>query len=608
MARMSRSEPPVGLDERGLPAETPSGQTHEVDAVRPRDWRAVLPLALTLIAVAIFGALCLYHYRLPGLYYDEAFDTVPALQLLRGEPVQLARGVGIHLFGHTFPVMTGDYWGSVSTYAVLPLFWLFGYGVLAVRLWPIGAGMLAVLLTYFAGKRLYDRWTGAGAALLLAVFPSFIFWSRVGIYVISHIVAITLGVLLSFLRWRSTGHRRWLFLATLLAGIGLWTKLLYLWFLIAVPAAYVILLIADWLAEDRREGPARSLAGVVSMVKRHIRADLPLRDWWDAGAALLGFLIGAFPVIYYNIVSQGSYILLRSNLFHTQKGVSNFAIWSNVKVELDAVRVLLDGGYFWFYGGIYHNQLYPWFAGLATLGLLILVHRAPMYRRCRRATVFLLGFVVVIFVLSCFTISILGATHLLILLPIPQFFIAACAVFVARWVRERLAGMRGLRVAPARLSLAAVAIALLVFVPLMARDLWVDADYHQALARTGGYSTFSSAIYSLADYLKTNKISRPYALDWGFRYNLIVLTGGDVDPLEIYGGSYEPGPDFARDLQAALKTPNPVFISHTADSSAFPRLDAFRRIVAQDGKQLELVRTFKQLDGKPVYYLFRVKG
>ena len=104
--------------------------------------------SLVLLAVVTFGALCLYHYRLPGLYYDESFDVVPSMQLLKGEPVQLARGVGIHLFGRDFPVMTGDYWGSVSTYAVLPLFWLLGVGVLPVRLWPIGAGMVAVLLTY----------------------------------------------------------------------------------------------------------------------------------------------------------------------------------------------------------------------------------------------------------------------------------------------------------------------------------------------------------------------------------------------------------------------------------------------------------------------------
>ena len=251
------------------------------------------PLIVGILAVVVFASLCFYHYRLPGLYYDEAFDVVPSMQILHGDQVQLARGVGVHLFGHDFPVMTGDYWGSVSTYAVLPLFWIFGPGVLAVRLWPILAGMAAVLLTYFVGKRLYGRWPGALAAALLAIFPSFIFWTRVGIYVISHIVAVTLGILLSFLRWRDTGHRRWLFLATFLAGIGLWTKLLFLWFLIAVPAAYVLLLLADLVSEDRVAS-----GGVRGMVRRsrvRFRQDVPLHGLPDLTAALAGFLIGAFP-------------------------------------------------------------------------------------------------------------------------------------------------------------------------------------------------------------------------------------------------------------------------------------------------------------------------
>jgi hypothetical protein len=554
---------------------------------------------VTLIAVAAFGALCLYHYQLPGLYYDEAFDVVPSMQLLHGDPVQLARGVGLHLFGRSFPVMTGDYWGSVSTYAVLPLFWLLGVGVLPVRLWPILAGMLAVFLTYRAGRRMYGRWIGAGAAILLAVFPSFIFWSRVGIYVISHIVAITLGIMLAFLRWRDTGHRRWLLLAAFLTGIGLWTKLLFVWFLIAVPAAYVLLLLADWLSDDGHKW--ESAAAFVRRAWWRFRADVPLDGLPDIAAALAGFLLGAFPVIYYNLVSRGSWLVFRANLFHTEKGTNNFALWSNFKVEADAVRVLLDGGYFWFYGGIYTNPLYPWIAGVSTLGLLLLVHRVSCLRRYRRATVFLVAFVVVVFVLSCFTVSILGATHLVILLPIPQLFIAACAIFGARWLRTRLGAERR------RASLAAIGLIAVLLVPLLARDLWVDARYHQALARTGGYSSFSSAIYSLAGYLQSNGIAHPYALDWGFRYNLMIMSDGDVEPLEIYGGTFEPGPDFENALRAALATDSPTFIAHTEEASAVPRLDDFRRIVAQSGKQLVLERTFTQRDGKPVYYVFGVR-
>ena len=581
--------------------ESPLAQTSEAAQESRAGWSAGwLSLGVTLFAVVVFGAFCFYHYRLPGLYYDEAFDVVPSMQILYGQPVQLARGVGIDVFGHALPVMTGDYWGSVSTYAVLALFWLLGVGVLPVRLWPILAGMLAVLLTYFVGKRLYGRWVGAGAALLLAVFPSFIFWSRVGIYVISHIVAITLGIVLSFLRWRDSGQRRWLFLAMLLTGIGLWTKLLFVWFLIAVPAAYVLLLLADLGAEDGIS--AQSFRTILGRSWQRIRTDLPLVDVSDFVVAVSGFLIGAFPVIYYNLVSHGSYLVLRANLFHTENGVNNFALWSNVKVEADAVRVLLNGGYFWFYGGIYTNPIYPWVVGLTTVGLVILVHRVSWLQVYRRPTVFLLAFVLVVFVLSCFTVSILGATHLVILLPIPQLFIAACAVFGARWLAQRIGP--GRRIAA---LFASIGLIVLVFGPLMAEDVWVDVRYHQALARTGGYSGFSSAIYSLADYLEQNQIDRPYALDWGFKYNIMIITKGQVEPLEIYGSTYEPGPDFESALRAALASNAPIFISHTAEGSSFPRLDDFKRIVAESGRTLTLEKTFKQLDGKPVYYVFSVK-
>lgn len=554
--------------------------------------------AVVLAAMLAFGLVCFYQYHLPGLYYDEAFDAVPAMQLLRGEPVELLRGVGVRLFGRDLPVMIGDYWGVVSSYAVLPLFALFGVGVLPIRLWPIGAGIVAVLLAYLAGRRLYNRPIGVGAAVLLAASPSFILWSRVGIYVISHIVAVTLGILLAYARWHASGQRRWLFLAALLTGVGLSTKLLFLWFLIAVPAAYVCLLAADGLALDRAAGTAPARWGRAAWER--FRADVPLRGWADAGVAALGFGLTAFPVLYYNLVSQGSYRVLRANLFQTERGVNNFAFWENAKVQADALKVLLDGGYFWFYGGIYANPLAPPLVAASTVGLLLLVHGAPRYRRYRRATVFLLAFGAVIFVLSWFTVSILGATHLLILLPIPQLFLAAFAVLGARWLVER-------RPWPDRLRRWAVpALAALALAPLLAGDAWVTAQYHQALARTGGHMTFSSAIYSLAADLDAGGVRRPYALDWGFKYNLMILTEGRVTPHEIYGPGHQPGPEFEAALRAALAEPSPVFLAHPEEGSAYPRLEAFRRIVAASRRTIVQERIYRQVDGRPVYHVFRL--
>lgn len=556
-----------------------------------------IPLTVALLGCATFGLLSFHQWRLPGLYYDEAADVVPAMQILTGQDVQLSRGVGIHLFGIDFPVMIGDYWGVVSTYAVLPLFALLGVGVFPIRLWTISAGMIAVLLTFALGRKLYTPPVGSVAAVLLAVFPSFLFWSRTGIYVISYVVALTLAIMLSFLRWRETGRDRWIFLACLLTGIGVSAKLLFLWFLIAVPVGYAALLVSDQIVERRKTSPK----GWAADVWKRFRQDAPIASTWTLLSAFAGFLAGAFPVIHYNVVSQGSYLVFRANLFQTERGVENFALWENFKTQADGLKVLLDGGYFWYYGGIYTNPLYPWLVALSTLGLIVLVHRVPEFRAYRRASVFLVGFSVMIFMLSLFSVSILAATHLLILLPVPQLFVAASTVLGTQYLQRRihLPGRANGWILPILLAI--------VLVPLIARDLWVDTQYHRALAQTGGHSSFSSAIYTLSDHLDTQQVETPYALDWGIRYPVMILTGGRVTPIEIFGVIHEPSEGFDTAVKTALETDGPVFISHTEEASAYPRLARFREIVSERQRELILMRTINQLDGKPLYYVFTVE-
>ena len=559
---------------------------------------ALLQLGVVAVAVAAFLVLALYQYRLPGLYYDEAGDVVPAMQLLQGEPVTLIRGVGVHLFGRDFPVMIGDYWGVTSTYAVLPLFALFGFDVLPIRLFPILASAAAIVATYALGRRLFSGDVGALAALLLALSPSFIFWSRIGIYVISHIVLIALGVMLAYLSWRE--RPRWwkAFLGALLAGIGLTTKLLFVWFFIAVPAAFAAVLIYDWLAirraSNHRMLPARENAA--TLFRRYI----PAPTLANAAAAVFGLCIGAFPVLYYNVVSRGSYFLLRDNFGETERGVDNFALLDNLRQQLEELRIFLDGGYFWFLGGVFTNPLSTYVVGLSTLGLLLLV-QLPEHARHRRTMIFLLTYAGAIFFLSCFSISILAATHLFILFPLPQLMIAA-SVFLGtqsavRRLRPRLpwAG---------RYIPAIPIVAILIYAAL---DLRADVRYHDALRETGGLTAFSDAIYGLADYLDENGYNQPYALDWGVRPNVMILTDGRVEPIEIFGQSLEPGAAFEHSLDGALAAENPIFISQTEVSSAFPRLDRFREIVEARGGQVVLERVFPQRNGVPAYYLFRIE-
>ena len=77
----------------------------------------ILNAAAVSLACLVFLAIALYQLTLPGLYADEAFDVIPAMQIVLGHSVELQRNVGLHLFGLSLPLMSSsDYQGVTSTY------------------------------------------------------------------------------------------------------------------------------------------------------------------------------------------------------------------------------------------------------------------------------------------------------------------------------------------------------------------------------------------------------------------------------------------------------------------------------------------------------------
>ena len=581
-------------------------------AAASRDASSVraLPLALdwlmVALTVALFVGLAAYQWRLPGLYNDEAYDVVPAMQLLLDQPVDLNRGIGLHLFGRDFPLMISDYQGVSSMYAVLPLFAIFGLGVGPVRGMTIGFGVIAIVLTYLLGRRLYGRPAGLVAALLLATSPSLIFWSRIGVYVVNQVVPLALGALLCCLRWRDTRRPRWLALAGLLAGIGLSTKILFIWFILGSASAGV----AVWLvnsawpldAEGRRR-PRRRLRARLNepfaLAPRH------------ALAGLTGFLLGAAPLIGYNLASAGTLKVLRANLGQTEKGVDNTAFLANLIGRFGAFKTVLEGSYFWFLGGVQANRL-PLVVFLLAAGFLALaLWLVPECRRYRDATVFLGVLILAILVQSSVTVSGLEATHLLLLLPLPFVLIGAAVALLGRQVAAAV-GRRGAT------GLAVALVALVALVPTVAGNLLVAAHYHRVLAQTGGRTSFSSSIYLLADYLDAPHpepfdYRRPYALDWGMKYNVELLTAGRVQPQEIYGQGRTLSPDFGATVERLIDDPNALFLAHRFEGpnipAAYPdRTVEFFRIVEARGKRVVPIQAILEGDGAPLFYLYVVRN
>ncbi len=129
--------------------------------------------AITLVA----AFLRLFHFGSspPGLNQDEAINAWNAFCMLR---------TGHDMVGARWPIFyahaIGDNRTTLLFYAMLPFQALGGLNVWTTRLPGVFAGILCVPLVYFVGARLFGRWAGLLAGLLMAFDPWALLVSRWG--------------------------------------------------------------------------------------------------------------------------------------------------------------------------------------------------------------------------------------------------------------------------------------------------------------------------------------------------------------------------------------------------------------------------------------------
>ncbi len=520
----------------------------------------IFPLILALL---FFFTLSLYQLRLPGLHYDEAQEVLPAMRLLLGQPTEPFRGAAIRIAGRAFPLMIYDYLGTLNTYLVIPFFALLGINVISLRLLALIIGALTIVLAYGVAQEMFDEKVAALSALLLAVHPSFIFWSRQGVYLTSVISALSMGSLLAFLHWYRQKKARYLYLGSLLLGLGLFAKFSFLWFLAGLLLAG--LLITVW---------KRALPGFLTPAQGTL--------------ALLFLALGSLPLILFNFQTRGTVEIIQKYLFTSYLGVNNLAFGANFLTRLDQFIVLLQGGQFWYLGEEWANSLYPPLFLLALLSIIPFLFK----ERGWGAKIAFLGTILVTMLpLSAFTPTGLKYAHYVIFLPLPQILLAAS---LGLWTRQE----------PRRLFLPA---ALLVAAVLFLFDLRVDIGYHRALTRTGGFDGYTEAIYELAPYLEEEG-APTVAMDWGIRNNILFLTQGRVDPQEVFGfeSLEEPDVGFWERLFPHLADPGTIYIFHSPEETIFERWDYFETLVAERGKGIRVEKVFTDRSGKQMFVLIKV--
>ncbi len=546
-----------------------------------RGWR----LGWLIAAGALYVALAAYQLGLPGLHYDEAKEAgINALELLNGMPVTAFRGATLDVAGLRLPLMVQDYIGALNVYLALPFLALSGVGVPNLRILPVLTGLAGLFLVERAvsewvargrsertseGRRLATQISlgGLAAVTLLAASPSYVFWSRQGIFVTNLMQPLCSLMIWQGLRWLRTGRRDALMLAAFAAGLALYAKLLAVW--VIAPFA---LLAAGWWAARRMKGdPAAPPLSAGTVV-----------------AAALAFVLPLLPLALFNVQSGGTLSSVLQNAGRSYYGVNNLAIVDNLGVRLSQLVQVLRGDQFWYLGGSYANAIAPWLA-LAALAAGILL--AP------RRTLPPAGLLAAGVLLSVFTISDLFVTHYALLQPLAIAAVAVALDVMWQAARPSLKNGRAWR--------GAVVLAVALWLAL---DLSATLRYHGALSRSGGLSDHSDASYHLAYFLRHNGMGAPLALDWGIDAPVRFLSQGAVTPIELFGyaSPEQPDADYATRLGQFLPNPDNVYLLHAPGRTVFAgRREAFMAEAEAHGLSLRRIEQFTQRDGEPLFEVWR---
>lgn len=521
------------------------------------------------LACILFILLSIPFVEAAGIYEDEALFAAPLY-----DP-----GTAFHrirIFQRDYPLMLMSYLGALKTWLYAGIFALFPPSVWSLRLPVVLFGTASVFLFFHVTNSLAGRRAAVAAAFLLATDPVYLLtnvydWGPVAV---QHLCL--LGAVLALTRFVQTESRRALAIAFALMGFGLWDKALLVWNLAGLAAALLVVYPGD------------------------VRYRLNSRN---ARIAAIAFLLGALPLVLYNIrrggataranlsISTSEYGQKFEHLKLTTSGTSMFGFLVHEEWEdhaRPAVTTLGRAGAA--VRDLAGEQRFTWipYAFLAALALI------PVWWRTasRRVLLAALVFMTVAWVLMASTRGAGGSAHHVVLLwPAPLFFIAAA--FAAS--TERLP--RG--------------ILTLLVAALCIKNVLVLNQYHLQLERNGASTNWSRAIFTLSDRLAGSQ-DRIYAVDWGIVNPVRLLHDGRLDlRLTPDWTRREELTDRERDeLRRLFSDPKALFVHHhnPGDEVFTGAGEQLNRLAAAEGKVRVVEQVIADPHGRPIYDLFRFRS
>jgi len=593
---------------------------------------ARLSVVFFVACLLLFMMLGAYQLQLPGLHYDEAKEAgLNAMELITGQPVTAFRDATIQIGPLRLPLMVQDYIGALNVALAAPFLVIGGINVVALRWLSLLTGALTLAVTWRVAWRLGGPLAASATALLLAVNPAFIFWSRQGVFVTNLTALIFMASLLTGLRWWELRRPRDLWLTAFFCGLGVYAKLLFVWAIGAMLVVAGVALLLDCLRSRRRNSKLETGS-------RKLETGNSKRLTLTLALAVVFFLIPLTPLVIFNLHTSGTLDSVSGNLGQSYYGVNNSAYLPNLLTRLGQLITLLRAQHLGYLGGPFSNAWAPWLLlGLLLLGGLTLGLDAYKLRRRGKETpgsisappsstttpsgraapwwyaLAPLLLLAVIVALSAFTVSDLFITHYAMLVPLIPLTGGLAFGVIWEWGRVGV-DKRGSQGSRERQGIPAPqiirALALIALIAWAGGDLVTDIRYHRVLAATGGHGSHSDAIYALAGHLDEAKFTTLVALDWGLDAQIRFLTAGRVQPTEVFG--YDsldaPDPGYAERINKLLDNPNTLYLAHLPEYTVFrERVNTLADLASKRGLTLRQRAIYTERDGTPLIIMYRAE-
>ena len=255
-------------------------------------------ICISLTALLLFVGVGIALLRKAGTQSDEVMFVYDLWH-----PQSAASAVT--LFGHSMPLMLMSYLGALKSWLYAPIFYLAGASPLSLRVPVILLSAITMTIGALVVSHAGGRFAGVLFVWLLATDSTFLLTSVFdwGPSVLQNLFLVSGG--LAIVKWWSSRKLWMLYLGSLIFGLALWDKALFIWNLSAIVTALAVV----------------NLRAIIAACRPELLA-----------VAALGLCLGAWPLLYFNLASG------RSTL-----GENTKLILSGVGLKGEYLVTALDG-------------------------------------------------------------------------------------------------------------------------------------------------------------------------------------------------------------------------------------------------------------------------